>query len=329
MKKTLLLLSACSLIGGCALAPQTTSFKGTVTDATMNTVAIADQDGNEYFFSTLNADRSEVNGLLVGSPLEVVINGNYTPGKEAEKIVSLSPLMGGDRDDHGCIASAGYTWSEVQQSCVRLFEKGIRTTAVDGSNRSIYVLFSPDSLKAELFSSDSEKSEILLRRTLPSKEYVWNVEDDDTKNLRYQDGCWTISQRGKLIYQQQKVDTDSALGPFEELHYEGVLPAASCCGIKYQLSIKHRAHSGDGTFHLLMTYLEAENGKDVTFTFAGNRNTQRGTPFDKDATVWQLIDNDKKEIFNFLYVDENTLTLLNDQFEKSRTKLNYSLKRTN
>lgn len=32
-------------------------------------------------------------------------------------------IVGDDRDGHGCIASAGYTWSEVQKDCIRLWEK--------------------------------------------------------------------------------------------------------------------------------------------------------------------------------------------------------------
>jgi hypothetical protein len=28
------------------------------------------------------------------------------------------------------------------------------------------------------------------------------VEDDDTKNVRLEDGEWTVSQRGRLIYQE-------------------------------------------------------------------------------------------------------------------------------
>lgn len=37
----------------------------------------------------------------------------------------------------------------------------------------------------------------------PSGGYAWNVEDDDTKNVRLIDGLWTISQRNKLIYSQK------------------------------------------------------------------------------------------------------------------------------
>lgn len=33
-----------------------------------------------------------------------------------------SPLIGGDRDTHGCIASAGYIWSEPLSQCIRPWE---------------------------------------------------------------------------------------------------------------------------------------------------------------------------------------------------------------
>lgn len=33
-----------------------------------------------------------------------------------------SSLVGGDRDVHGCIASAGYTWSEALSACIRPWE---------------------------------------------------------------------------------------------------------------------------------------------------------------------------------------------------------------
>ena len=32
------------------------------------------------------------------------------------------PLLGGDRDEHGCIPSAGYIWCEKLQKCVRPWE---------------------------------------------------------------------------------------------------------------------------------------------------------------------------------------------------------------
>lgn len=123
-------------------------------------------------------------------------------GKVAVSPRSEEMLVGNDRDEHGCIGSAGYTWCEVQNDCIRLFEKGIRLEAVEGK-QSAFIVFSPDSTLAELFFSGGEQNEILQRRPLPAGGYAWNVEDDDTKNVRFVNGIWTISQRDKLIYQAQ------------------------------------------------------------------------------------------------------------------------------
>ena len=37
--------------------------------------------------------------------------------------VSPAPIVGGDRDAHGCIGSAGYTWCEVKNKCLRTWEE--------------------------------------------------------------------------------------------------------------------------------------------------------------------------------------------------------------
>lgn len=46
-------------------------------------------------------------------------------------------VVGGDKDKHGCIASAGYTWSEAQKDCIRLWEKGVRMNAVDDAENNM------------------------------------------------------------------------------------------------------------------------------------------------------------------------------------------------
>ena len=59
----------------------------------------------------------------------------------------------------------------------------------------------------------------------------------------------------------------------------------------------------------------------------GKRYTQRGTPDDNDATVWQMIADNEQDIFNFLVESDSTLVLLNDRFERNKSDLNYSLVR--
>lgn len=72
---------------------------------------------------------------------------------------TMGGLVGADRDEHGCIGSAGYTWSYALHSCVRVWEAG---TAFDAGPDRIFVIFSPDSAMAEIFAK-KEKS-IICRR---------------------------------------------------------------------------------------------------------------------------------------------------------------------
>ena len=122
---------------------------------------------------------------------------------------TAAPLVGGDRDEHGCIASAGYRWSRVQQRCIRPFEEGIRLLPVGDPQDSSAVLaatviFSTDSLRAEVLLPDGETSPVLDRRTLPSGGYAWNIEDDDTYNIRRDEqGKWTVSRRGEVLFRAE------------------------------------------------------------------------------------------------------------------------------
>ena len=65
-------------------------------------------------------------------------------------------ITGGDVDQHGCIPSAGYVWSELQEDCLRPFELDLQlitTSLNDGSTHAQYVgvLFAPDRMRCEIF----------------------------------------------------------------------------------------------------------------------------------------------------------------------------------
>lgn len=120
--------------------------------------------------------------------------------------VDTMKRIGVANDAHGCNAAAGYTWSEVRQNCVRLFEEGVKFTAAAGQDSTLaaYVVFATDSLQAEVFIPEQEKHPVLERRGLPGGGYAWNQEDDDTLNVRKVDGLWVIEQRGKVLYTEAK-----------------------------------------------------------------------------------------------------------------------------
>lgn len=208
-----------------------------------------------------------------------------------------------------------------------LFSKAVRLAPQQSGSAAHYVLFSEDEKLAYVFSNNGAKREVLERRTLASGGFAWNQLDDATKNLRKLDGIWTIDQRMKRIGLQERSDVDPELGPWRQVHFSGVIPAASCPGIRYDVMVRHREHSGDGRFYLVRTYLQAENGRDVSFESLGVRRTERGTADDPDAVVWILAGDDgRTERFRY-DVRAGTLTLLGQGLKRIDSSMNYTLQK--
>jgi hypothetical protein len=42
---------------------------------------------------------------------------------------TTSPIVGGDKDEHGCIGSAGYSWCAVKNKCLRVWEEKCEATS--------------------------------------------------------------------------------------------------------------------------------------------------------------------------------------------------------
>ena len=67
--------------------------------------------------------------LLLGctqpAPEEPITPPVTPPPEEEEQppAEEEEPMPGSDRDEHGCIPSAGYTWCEVKQKCLREWEE--------------------------------------------------------------------------------------------------------------------------------------------------------------------------------------------------------------
>lgn len=43
--------------------------------------------------------------------------------RQAE-MLNPEKLIGGDKDEHGCLIAAGYSWCETKQKCLRTWEEG-------------------------------------------------------------------------------------------------------------------------------------------------------------------------------------------------------------
>lgn len=114
-------------------------------------------------------------------------------------------------------------------------------------------------------------------------------------------------------------------GDLQTRIYQGTLPAASCPGIVYDITLYNYEHCGDGVFKAQLTYLKANNGQNQTFEFYGRQYTLRGNATDKNAVVFQFIPFDKdEEIMNFLF-EGDKLTMLDRDLKPVESKLNYTL----
>lgn len=110
--------------------------------------------------------------------------------------------VGGDRSAHGCIASAGYTWSQLRNDCIRLFEAGVPLyNAQDPAATSVaYVVNGGDQLPLELYLPDKEMGILMFYRDGAWHDddgrYVLTNDDNDVLDVR--------SSAGTLLFSSQK-----------------------------------------------------------------------------------------------------------------------------
>lgn len=113
------------------------------------------------------------------------------------------PLVGGDRDQHNCIGSAGYQWSMLKKECIRIFEAGIRLDPVApdlNKTVSAFVVFKSESENAQVeMFIPGVKNSILLKKGKKGNEGSW-------KNANYmlvlKKGMYTLSDKtNKTLYQ--------------------------------------------------------------------------------------------------------------------------------
>ena len=69
------------------------------------------------------------NILIVGLVVMVTVLGTSlfwkTKNKEVVEVEPTPPekLIGGDKDEHGCLIAAGYSWCEEKSKCLRVWEE--------------------------------------------------------------------------------------------------------------------------------------------------------------------------------------------------------------
>lgn len=139
--------------------------------------------------------------LTISSFVVLLICDTTKVSAQTVTIMSKEQLVGGDRDKHGCIGSAGYTWSNIQNKCVRIFEVGIRLNPSQlEPNQAVisaFILFNKNQRKAELFISN-QKSIILSRKTTRDHSF-WANKNFKLFPLKENNGYF-LKDGDKTIY---------------------------------------------------------------------------------------------------------------------------------
>lgn len=120
--------------------------------------------------------------------------------KTEDGSVKEAKLVGSDRDEHGCITSAGYQWSELLKDCIRPFEKGSRLKSTQSDNTlAAYLVFNSDSSKVELFIPKVKEKPILSRSENTSEGRIW-IEQDNRYSVKSTKDNWELYLHNELQY---------------------------------------------------------------------------------------------------------------------------------
>jgi|SRR5690606_18617922 len=108
--------------------------------------------------------------------------------------------IGGEKDKHGCLVAAGYTWSKVKEECIRPWEGTITMNVTDTSTNfetAAFVLMNKDKRKAELFLKEEEES-IVLDSVAP------HLYANQHYKLIEEDHCWSLIHQEEVLYEEKK-----------------------------------------------------------------------------------------------------------------------------
>ena len=135
--------------------------------------------------------------ILIGAALMAACSSADTPA-----------LPGSDRDEHNCIASAGYTWSQTRKACIRLWEEGITLSPVAPAGSASFAAFAvqtQDYARMEVFIPE-EETVVILQQTGDEHD-DWTSPTTDW-NLRNSGQTWELLKKDTLRYQSKAAKTN-------------------------------------------------------------------------------------------------------------------------
>jgi hypothetical protein len=101
------------------------------------------------------------------------------------------PVVGGDRDEHGCIGSAGYSWCEPKQKCLRVWEEScMANDGIDQKNGTYTI----DGREITLQNGRSEVETAPGSSSKITTEYFGNEADGDLNGDGINDKAFILTQ---------------------------------------------------------------------------------------------------------------------------------------
>lgn len=129
-------------------------------------------------------------------------NYHHHHGRPNMHDMDKPPMIGGDKDKHGCLPAAGYTWSGIKNKCIRVWEDGIRLDEKNNTSSaqfSAFLVFPDNSTdKVEVYLPGKEP--VIINAT---SDYTW--EGSNMKITRYRLGH-ELKADGKVYFHNDLMD---------------------------------------------------------------------------------------------------------------------------
>lgn len=112
-----------------------------------------------------------------------------------------APAAGADRDAHGCIGSAGYTYSALKEKCVRLWEEGITLLPAetqDGAVMAAYAILQDN--KGELYLPGRTTPIVLGQQYVGSQAQFSATDASGWKLTQTTATAWQLENGGTVKY---------------------------------------------------------------------------------------------------------------------------------
>ncbi len=133
----------------------------------------------------------------------------------------------------------------------------------------------------------------------------------------------SCAQSGQSSAESTPAVDSVSVAVVDTVYYEGVVPAADGPGIRYTIAV---AQDSAQTYRVTETYLEAENGKDLTSTYETVAQPKVVVRDGVEVSGLMLTLAPGNELY-LLQKGDSALTIVNSELKEADAKLNFTLKR--